>query len=91
MASKTDLLSPREFRRLIELNRRLDAKLSNLVQLDAAPMRDKRTGTFTARGTADAKTLRKVWASAKPPTSPTPDGKASFKSALLAAIRAPRA
>jgi hypothetical protein len=88
MASKKQRISPVALRRLHELNRRLDAKL---VQLDAIPMRDKRTGAFTARGTVTGKTLRKVWATAKPPTAPTPSGKASFKTALLSAIRAPRA
>jgi len=90
MSSKKQLLTPRELRRLIELNRRLDAKLSEFVQLDAAPLRDAKTGAFTTRGSVTGKTLRKVWTSAKP-TAPTPNGKASFKSALIAAIRAPRA
>lgn len=86
MASQTPI-SPRALRRLRELSRRIDAKL---VQLDAAPLRDRNTGAFTARGTVTGKTLRKAWSTAKPQTA-APTGKASFKSALVSALRAPRA
>lgn len=85
MASQTPL-SPRALHRLRELSRRIDAKL---VQLDAVPIRDRHTGAFTTRGTVTGKALRKVWGAPKPQAA-APSGKASFKSALVSALRAPR-
>lgn len=72
-------------RRLRELSRRAHAALA----FDAAPIRDAKTGTFTARGTIDPKKLRKAWSAAKPPAPAK--GRDSFKTALVSALRAPRA
>ena len=79
--------------RLRELNRRFAARL---VQLDATPRRDPTTGAYTARGTIDGKTLRKVWSMNPPQPKPAEDdkpgaplsGRAALKRSLVTAIRA---
>lgn len=79
-------LSPRALCSLRELSRRATAA----VQLDAAPLRDTRTGAFTTRGTVAPSALRKVWGiPAK--TGPLAAPRGNFKTALVAALRSPRA
>ena len=79
-------LSPRALCRLRELSRRASA----VVQLDAVPLRDAVTGAFTTRGTVAPSALRKVWAMPAK-IGPLAAPRANFKTALVAALRAPRA
>lgn len=83
--------------------RALSARMSAaLVALNAMPRRDPKTGTFAARGSIDAKTLRRGWASAEPSIKRTAALRASvggdkregrrdaFRRSLISSLRAPR-
>jgi len=67
---------------------RLSRKLSDVLELDAIPKRDAVTGAFTKVGTVTAPALRAAWGqTGKRGTSRAQE---TFKTQLLAALRAPR-
>lgn len=74
--------------RLRALSVRMSAAL---VALDAMPRRDPKTGTFAARGSIDAKTLRRGWALAGKPADNEPEQRRdAFRRSLISSLRAPR-
>lgn len=85
------------FARLVALSARADRAL---LELDAVPRRDPKTGAFTARGTVTPDALRKAWSgprvlparSAPVSVFATPrNRRAAFTASLAAALNAPRA
>lgn len=66
-------------RQLRQLNRKLTP-----VNLEAQPMRDPETGTYSARGIVSPKKLRKAWGDVEPDSYPE---RTLFKRSLLAALR----
>lgn len=74
--------------RLCALSARMTAAL---VALDAMPRRDPKTGTFAARGSIDAKALRRGWATAGQRAPDEPEQpRDAFRRSLISSLRPPR-